>query len=53
MNIEALLEAATANEIATCEDCGWERHVVPTTGRCVDCEIAAEEEHNAIFTTTN
>jgi RNA polymerase-binding transcription factor DksA len=53
MNIEALLEAATANEVATCEDCGWERHVVPTTGRCVDCHIEAEAEHNAIFTTTN
>jgi hypothetical protein len=44
MNIEALLQAATeSGETDICPDCEWDRHLVPTTGRCVDCEIAAEQ----------
>lgn len=44
MNIEALLEAATASgETDICVDCEWDRNLVPATGRCVDCEIGAEQ----------
>lgn len=47
--IEALLEAATANPVAVCEDCGWERHLVPTSDRCVDCHIESEEAHHEMM----
>ena len=44
MNIEALLQEATkSGETDICPDCQWDRHLVPTTGRCVDCEITAEQ----------
>lgn len=44
MNIEALLEAATeSGETDICRDCEWDRNLVPATGRCVDCEIGAEQ----------
>ena len=44
MNIQALLEAATeSGETDICRDCEWDRHLVPETGRCVDCEIGAEQ----------